>query len=132
MVLDYPLGIRPGWSPPEFWQAGMFLTVAGSALVAVAAIRADCISRRTGGALLVAAVVLALELVPGIDPTDEGVDGGFLQLLRYDKNWFSTHPMPLIAGLIFGLAWLSIALANRRPRVLREGAVRGGTGRRRP
>ena len=60
-----------------------------------------------------------MELLPGFDLTDEGVirvlgEGAFLQLGRYDEDWFSRHPIPLVAGVTFGIAWLHLALVARR------------------
>jgi MFS family permease len=96
------VGDRPlvaGFSPWEFWIFGVFGTVLGSALFAIATYQTRALSRRAAALLATGSIVLVAVLVVGMSglwPAGVG-----------DAGWVST--VLILAGLLaFSTGWIAL------------------------
>jgi hypothetical protein len=126
-LLDRPWAIRLGWSPQEYWEAGMLLTLAGSALVTGIGVIAGGLPRAASALIVAATIPLALWLLidfqgPVIHLIERAAGPGLITAAAaqvgypHSEGWFTTHPLVTVPGMLFGLAWAAI------------GAVRLGQG----
>ncbi len=100
-------GDRPviaGLSPSVVWSIGLFATMAGSALFALATYRTQVLSRPGAGLLAVGSTVLFVIILAGFSGV-EGTTAGPSAVLQF---------LMVVGSLMFSLGWIALGWAAIR------------------
>ncbi|MFN8519514.1 MAG: hypothetical protein U0667_09060 [Chloroflexota bacterium] len=116
IAMEQPVAMHPAVMPPQLWEAGMLLTIVGSAATGIATLRETGHRAILAFAATLTTIPLAVGLLVVVDaPTHSVVRDSLGQVIAEsigvgaDHGWFTTNIMVVTSGAIFGIAWLALA-----------------------